>query len=183
LHEEVPDPRGGRAIEVEQGRLPVHPGMDPLFGVRIQIALERLAAAAGGGGNRAPAQRCDRFVAAEAPTSEGEILPSSYLPGLTPCDFDSLLPRGITRRLRAALREFDRRLPGFAGERGQLIGVETRTSSPVRITRHSDGLQSAGLAALYPAGEGAGYAGGIVSAAIDGRRVAHALAEMLRARA
>jgi uncharacterized FAD-dependent dehydrogenase len=77
--------------------------------------------------------------------------------------------------LRAALRGFDSRLPGFAGPEGQLVGVETRTSSAVRIARDPETLESEGVAGLYPTGEGAGYAGGIVSAALDGRRVAAAL--------
>jgi len=86
-----------------------------------------------------------------------------------------VLPRGVVKRMRAAVREFDSRLPGFAGAEGQLVGVETRTSSPVRIVRDPETLESPGVAGLYPAGEGAGYAGGIVSAALDGRRVAAAL--------
>jgi len=79
-------------------------------------------------------------------------------------------------RLQQGLRDFDARLPGFASEIGQLHAVESRTSSPVRVARDEETLESIGLARLYPAGEGAGYAGGIVSAALDGRRVAAAIA-------
>ncbi|RMH01470.1 MAG: FAD-binding protein, partial [Planctomycetota bacterium] len=173
LHEEIADPRGGPPVRVAEGRLPVHPAIDPFFGVRLQVALETLAAHAGGGDNRAPAQRCDHFVA-----GAGEVappLPTSYRPGLTPADFDAILPRGVARRLRRAMREFDRLLPGFAGAEGQIVGVETRTSSPVRLRRDPETLAAPGLAGLHPCGEGAGYAGGIVSAAIDGRRVAAAV--------
>lgn len=160
-------------------RLPETPEEDPLFGVRLQLALERRAAAAGGGANRAPAQRADSFAREKDPTAAG-VLPTSYRPGLVATDLGRVLPRGITRRLRSALRTFDKRLPGFASDAGQLIGVETRTSSPVRIARHPRTLESPGVAGLYPCGEGAGYAGGIVSAALDGRRVAAALGARIR---
>ncbi len=157
--------------------LPRDPGDDPLFGVRLQLALETVAAHAGGGGNRAPVQRAD-LVAAGRPEAT-EPLATSYRPGLTACDLGALLPAGIHQRLRAALPHFDQRLPGFVSEHGQLIGVESRTSSPVRIARDPETLESRELAGLYPCGEGAGYAGGIVSAALDGRRVATAIAGVL----
>jgi uncharacterized FAD-dependent dehydrogenase len=170
---------GGRGVAwgflelVGVERLPDTPEQDPLFGVRIQLALEARAAKAAGGAGRAPVQRVDAFLAGDGATPDA--LPSSYQPGLTPVDLARVLPRGVVKRLRAALREFDRRLPGFAGPEGQLVGVETRTSSPVRIVRDAQTLESVSVAGLYPAGEGAGYAGGIVSAALDGRRVAAAL--------
>ena len=173
LHEVVADPRGGAPLDVAAGRLPVHPEQDPLFGVRIQLALEVLAAHAGGGDGKAPAQRCIDFVTqsgAELPPSE-----TSYLPGLTAADFDTILPKGVARRLREGLRGFDTVLPGYAGEAGQLIGVETRTSSPVRLPRDAESLQAEGCPGLYPCGEGAGYAGGIVSSALDGVLVARAV--------
>jgi len=154
-------------------RLPDAPEDDPLFGVRVQMALETRAAKAGGGANKAPVQRADAFAAGDGGTPDA--LPTSYQPGLTPVDLARVLPRGVVKRMRAAVREFDSRLPGFAGAEGQLVGVETRTSSPVRIVRDPETLESPGVAGLYPAGEGAGYAGGIVSAALDGRRVAAAL--------
>jgi len=172
LHEEITDPRGGAPIRIAEGRLPVHPDQDPLFGVRLQLALETLAAHAGGGDNRAPAQRCSDFV--EDAGARQPPLPTSYLPGLAATDLTTLLPKGVVRRLREGLLEFDRKLRGFAGDGGQLIGVETRTSSPVRIARDVETLQAEGCPGLYPCGEGAGYAGGIVSAALDGIRVATA---------
>jgi uncharacterized FAD-dependent dehydrogenase len=156
------------------GDLPPSPETDPLFGVRIQLALEHVAAHLGGGASRAPVQRAD--LVAEGARATAPALPASYRPGLSPADLAELFPPGVLARLRAGLAAFDRRLPGFASEHGQLIGVETRTSSPVRLARDPETLESLGVPGLYPAGEGAGYAGGIVSAALDGRRVAAALA-------
>ena len=170
---------GGRGVSfgflelLGRERLPDHPDEDPLLGVRLQLALETRAAAAAGGENRAPVQRADAFLAGQGETPPA--LETSYRPGLTPVDLARILPRGIVRRLRAGLQDFDAKLPGFAGPEGQLVGVETRTSSPVRIVRDADTLESREVRGLYPAGEGAGYAGGIVSAALDGRRVAAAV--------
>lgn len=155
------------------GELPAAPGDDPLFGVYLQQALETVAAHLGGGANRAPAQRADAVAAGAA--GPGPVRPTSYRPGVAPVDLAEVLPPGMLRRLRGALREFERRIPGYASELGQVLGVETRTSSPVRIARDRLTLQSPGLGGLYPCGEGAGFAGGIVSAAIDGRRVARAI--------
>ncbi len=150
---------------------------DPLFGVRLQLALETLAARAGGGENRAPVQRADAFAVGRG--GKARALPTSYQPGVTPVDLAQVLPRGMFERLREAFADFDRKLPGFASEIGQLLGVESRTSSPVRIARDPETLECAGVAGLYPCGEGAGYAGGIVSAALDGRRVARAINSVL----
>jgi len=177
LHEIVPDSRGGDSLDVASGRLPIHPDFDPIYGVRIQIALETLAAQAGGGANRAPSQACVDFVQEQGPKQP--LVSTSYLPGLTPFDFRAILPRGITRRLHQALLEFEKKLPGYLGQEGQMIGIESRTSSPVRIARNNECLQAINLAGLYPCGEGAGFAGGIVSAALDGKRVANALATNL----
>jgi uncharacterized FAD-dependent dehydrogenase len=154
---------------------PARPDDDPCFAVAVQEAIERRAFAAAGGRNRAPVQRADAFVdgRGDAP----DALPASYRPGLTPVDLAAVLPAGLLARLRAGVRAFDARLPGFGGPTGQLVGVETRTSSPVRIVR--DPATRAAVPGLYPCGEGAGYAGGIVSAAIDGRRTAAALVAAL----
>ena len=167
----------GPGIELP-AELPARPEDDPLFGIRLQHALEAVAARAGGGGNRAPAQRAD-LVAGDV-IATCQALATSYRPGATPVALREVLPEGMFRRLAAALDAFDRRLPGFASEGGQLLGVETRTSSPVRIERDRETLESPGVAGLYPCGEGAGFAGGIVSAALDGRRVAAALADRLQ---
>jgi uncharacterized FAD-dependent dehydrogenase len=168
----------GFLAERADGSLPQSPEQDPLCGARLQLALETLAAQAGGGGNRAPAERADRF-AQEQSGALAPSLPTSYRPGVSASSLRSWLPPGLALRLRAGVRAFDAQLPGFAAEHGQLIGVETRTSSPVRIARDAHTCESPQLAGLYPCGEGAGYAGGIVSAALDGRRVAAALARAL----
>jgi len=171
-----------RALGAELGpdlrdELPSEPGDDALFGVRLQLALEFLAARAGGGAGRAPVQRADLVAAGARATAPA--LATSFRPGLTPIDLATLFPAALHARLAAAVRDFDRRLPGFASEQGQLVGVETRTSSPVRLARDPESLVAREVSGLYPAGEGAGFAGGIVSAALDGRRVAAALAKVL----
>ena len=143
------------------------PGL--LGGLEFQRNLEAGAYREGG---RAPAQAARAFL--DRRPGSGNLR-TSYCPGVTEADFDDLLPPFLTAELRAALAEFDRRIPGFVAQ-GTLIGVETRTSSPVRILRGED-FQSLGLAGLFPAGEGAGYAGGIVSSAVDGVRIADAIAQ------
>ncbi len=171
-----------RALGVDLGpgdtlALPRTPADDPLFGVRLQHAIESVAAHAAGGANRAPSQRADAVAAGDCGTPDP--LATSYRPGLAAVDLADVLPTGMLTRIRQGLRDFDARLPGFASELGQLLGVESRTSSSVRIPRDSETLESA-TRALYPCGEGAGYAGGIVSAALDGRRVARVLAHRER---
>jgi uncharacterized FAD-dependent dehydrogenase len=107
---------------------------------------------------------------------------SSYIPGLTASDVAPILDSAgldLADRLRVALAAFDRKLRGYRSEEAVLIGVESRTSSPVRVPRDPDTLQAPGFAGLYPCGEGAGYAGGIVSAALDGQSVARAIAAVL----
>lgn len=143
----------------------------PLSGVAFQRLLEERAFAAGGGGFVAPAQRLQDFMAGR---DSGSVLRTTYRPGVVPSDLSRLLPPFVIGPLREAVRRFGRGLPGFLSAEAQLVGVETRTSAPVRIERDG-GLMSPTLAGLYPCGEGAGHAGGIVSAAIDGLRVADAI--------
>lgn len=142
---------------------------DPLAGIAFQRRWERLAFSAGGGSYRAPAQRVADFLAGQAPASLQGARPT-YLPGAVPGDLRACLPAFATEAMAEGLRLFDRRLAGFAGGDAVLTGVETRSSSPVRILR--DGEGHASLRGLFPAGEGAGYAGGILSAAVDGIRTA-----------
>jgi uncharacterized protein len=141
----------------------------PLAGVAFQQDIERAAFRAGGGAFRAPAQRLGDFLARRPSTSVGT---SSYRPGLTPADLDAVLPSRVAESLRAGLKQIGARLPDFLLPEALLIAPETRTSAPVRILRDPQTLQSPSHAGLYPCGEGAGYAGGIVSAAVDGARVA-----------
>jgi uncharacterized FAD-dependent dehydrogenase len=141
----------------------------PLAGVAFQRAIEQAAFGAGGGGYRAPAQRLVDFLQDRASLS---LPPSSYHPGLSGADLREVLPPFVARALADGLREIAARVPGFLDARAQLIAAETRTSAPVRIVRDPVSLQSPSVRGLYPAGEGAGYAGGIVSAALDGARIA-----------
>lgn len=150
---------------------PDFPGEDPLAGVEFQREWERKAFSAGNGTYFAPAQNLMDFMSGRGSCG----IRSSYRPGTVETALADVLPADVTRALKAGFRHFDRKMRGFLTADATLTGVETRTSSPVRITRGDD-LQSISLAGLYPAGEGAGYAGGIMSAAADGIRIADAIA-------
>jgi uncharacterized FAD-dependent dehydrogenase len=147
---------------------------DPLAGIAFQRHWESLAFQAGGGNYTAPAQKVGDFLAGRASTALGSVTPS-YTPGIHLTDLAQCLPAFAVTALREALRAFDKQIKGFAMEDALMTGVETRTSSPVRVTRSED-FQSLNTQGLYPAGEGAGYAGGILSAGVDGIRVAEAVA-------
>ena len=157
------------------------PQAGPLGGVAFQRQYERLAWLAGGQSQRAPAESVGRFLTADRGVLAGQALAeeksllakASYRPGVEPACLEDFLPDFAVRALREALPIFQRRLKGFAGREALLIGVESRSSSPVRILRNAD-CQSA-IAGLFPCGEGAGYAGGIMSAAVDGIRCAQAV--------
>lgn len=142
-------------------------------GVAFQQQLERLAYEAGGGEQRAPGQRLPDFLAGSLSNS---LPQSSYRRGLTSAPVHEILPVAIVERLRAGFRHFARSMPPYLTEDAVLVAVESRTSSPVRVPRDRRLLQHPEAAGLYPCGEGAGYAGGIISAALDGIRVAEALA-------
>jgi uncharacterized FAD-dependent dehydrogenase len=152
-----------------------YPGTDPLAGIAFQRRLESLAFEAGGGTYAAPGQLVGDFLARRPSTAFGEVIPS-YKPGVVLTDLAACLPDYVLETIRMALPAFARQIAGFDRADAVMTGVETRTSSPVRITRGAD-FQSLNTLGLYPAGEGAGYAGGILSAAIDGIRVAEALAQ------
>jgi uncharacterized protein len=147
---------------------------DALAGVEFQRLWEQRAFAAGGGTYAAPAQRVADFLAGRASIAIGTILPS-YRPGVVPADLAACLPDFAVAAIREALPAFAKRIRGFADDDVIMTGVETRTSSPVRLARDAT-YQSPSVRGLFPAGEGAGYAGGIMSAAIDGIRVAEAVA-------
>jgi len=149
--------------------------VNPLDGIAFQRHWESRAFELGGGGYRAPAQRVGDFLRRRATTALGAIVPS-YQPGVQLTDFATggTLPDYAIEAIREALPAFERQIPGYAMDDAMLTGVETRTSSPLRITRGAD-RQSLNVAGLYPAGEGAGYAGGIMSAAVDGIETAEAL--------
>ncbi|RLB54290.1 MAG: FAD-dependent oxidoreductase [Deltaproteobacteria bacterium] len=147
------------------------PGGGPLAGVEFQRRLERAAHDAGGGGFAAPAQRLGDFLH-ERPSRRLPEIP--YRPGIQPADLGALFPPALAGALRRGLGDLCRRVRGFDHPRAVLLGVETRTSSPVRVPRQPDG-QARGIAGLFPAGEGCGHAGGITSSAVDGIRQADAL--------
>lgn len=161
-------PRSNAALVTTVSPTDGPPGI--LGGLEFQRTLERGAFAAGGGGQTSPAIGARAFLDRKTPARLPE---TSYEPRVVPADFDAFLPAFVAAELRLALADFDRKIPGFS-DQGTLIGVETRTSSPVRILRGDD-FQSPGLRGLFPAGEGAGYAGGIVSSAVDGVRIADSL--------
>ena len=150
-----------------------YPG-DVLAGVEFQRRWESAAFLAGGGEYRAPAQRVEDFLAGRPSTAIGTVTPS-YKPGVTPADLATCLPDYAVAAIREALPHFERQIRGFAHPDAVMTGVETRTSSPIRIRRDAR-FQSLNTAGLFPAGEGAGYAGGILSAGVDGIRVAEAVA-------
>ena len=153
-----------------------YPG-SPLAGIDFQRHWEAAAFVAGGSNYSAPAQLVGDFLAGRASTKLGSVVPS-YTPGITLTDLRSCLPEFATEALRESLPAFGRQIRGFDMADALMTGVETRTSSPVRVTRGAD-CQSLNTRGLYPAGEGAGYAGGIYSAAIDGIKVAEAVARAL----
>jgi uncharacterized FAD-dependent dehydrogenase len=150
------------------------PGDDPLAGIELQRKLEARAFELGGGDYEAPGQLVGDFLEGRPSTQLGSVEPS-YRPGVHLTDLASALPDYAIEAIREALPAFDQQIKGFAMKDAVLTGVETRTSSPVRLTRGDD-FQSVNVKGLYPAGEGAGYAGGILSAGVDGIKVAEAVA-------
>ena len=153
----------------------------PLAGIALQRALERRAYVLGGENYNAPAQMVGDFMAGRASTELGDVQPS-FQPGVSPGSLESALPDYAIAAIREALTAFGRQLRGFDRHDAILTAVETRTSSPIRI-RRDETLQSLNTLGLYPAGEGAGYAGGILSAGVDGINVAEAVALSIDARA
>lgn len=167
-----PHANSGLVVAVEPSDLERFGLRGPLAGVELQRRIETAAWTAGGGELRAPAARATDFARGRASST---VPDTSYIPGVVAADLASVLDAGgppLARRIAAALVQFDRSLRGYLTEEAVLVGVESRTSSPVRVPRHPETLESPDLAGLFPAGEGAGFAGGIVSAAMDGMRVA-----------
>jgi hypothetical protein len=148
---------------------------DPLSGIAFQRQLEEAAYRAGGGGYQAPAQRLREFLEGEKPTDLPEL---GYQPGAKPADLRSLLPGWVAEPLVKGMSAFFNKMKELDSPQSAVLGVETRTSSPVRILRSADGM-SPQVAGLFPAGEGSGYAGGITSSAVDGIRAADELVAWL----
>ena len=153
------------------------PSGDTLAGVQFQRELEDAAYRLGGGNYAAPAQRVEDFLKHRPSTGAGKVVPT-YLPSVRWCDLHGCLPPFACEALEEGLPMLGRKLRGFDAPDAVLTAVETRSSSPVRIVRDNLSFQSA-LRGLYPCGEGAGYAGGIMSAAADGLRVAEMILEEL----
>ena len=151
-----------------------YPG-HPLAGLEFQRKIEARAFELGGGTYDAPGQLVGDFLAGKPSREFGAIIPS-YKPAVHLCDLATALPDYAIEAIREALPAFEKQIKGFARDDAVLTGVETRTSSPIRIKRDDDTLQSVNIKGLYPAGEGAGYAGGILSSAVDGIKVAEAVA-------
>jgi uncharacterized protein len=172
----------GLVVAIADEDLAPYRDAGPLAGLALQQDLERWACRLGTLAGQdshtsqtAPAQRVADFVAGRVSDS---LLDTSYQPGLKSVDMSEVLPDHIARPLQIGLREFGKKMPGYGSNDGQLIGVESRTSSPVRIPRDRDTSQHLSLRRLFPCGEGAGYAGGIVSAAMDGERCAEGLVRL-----
>jgi uncharacterized FAD-dependent dehydrogenase len=149
-----------------------------LAGVALQESLESTAYVLGGSDYCAPGQLVGDFLRGASSSKLGAVIPSD-LPGVRLGDLSQALPAYAIEAIREALPAFGRQLRGFDREDAVLTGVESRTSSPVRLTRHADSLQSLNVRGLFPCGEGAGYAGGILSAGVDGIKVAEAVARSL----
>ena len=147
---------------------------DPAKAVAFQRKLEQAAFRAGGGNYLAPAETVGSFLQAKGQLALGQVQPT-YPRGVTPCDLGALLPPELSGALREGLTAFGRKMAAYRAPDAVLTGLETRTSSPVRLLRDGETLQCDALQGLYPCGEGAGYAGGIMTAAVDGVRCAAAL--------
>jgi hypothetical protein len=172
-----PYANSGIVVEIRPEDLVKYAGFGVLAGIEFQKELEREAWKNGGHKQMAPAQRLTDFVSGEF---SGSIPKVSYFPGVTSSPLHSWLPRGIGRRLRDGFRLFGHVMKGYLTNEAVVLGVESRTSSPVRITRDPNGLNHIRISGLYPCGEGSGYTGGIVSSAVDGMRVADSIGNMLK---
>ncbi|MGE5432030.1 MAG: NAD(P)/FAD-dependent oxidoreductase [Syntrophomonadaceae bacterium] len=148
----------------------------PFAGLEYQKEVEKIAFEAGGRTQRAPAQRVTDFVKGKISDS---LPDTSYIPGVTPAALHEVLPMEISKRLKGALIEFGKKMKGYYSEEAQMLAAETRTSSPIRVPRDHETYMHINLPGLFPSGEGAGYAGGIVSAAMDGENCAGAVAKYI----
>ena len=162
----------GIVVSVELDDVRRHHGSDPLAGLRYQRETEERIFAAGDGSQQAPSQRMSDFIEERLSDS---LPATSYIPGLYAAPLHALLPAPITTRLQKAMVKFGAQKAGFLTNDAVIVGVESRTSAPVRIPRQRSSLEHVDIKNLYPCGEGAGYAGGIVSAALDGQNVATAV--------
>jgi uncharacterized FAD-dependent dehydrogenase len=163
------------AIQPQDWQSYTHPDEAALGALRFQQAVEQQACLMGGNTQQAPAQRLADFVKGKPSSS---LLPTSYQPGLVSTVMDEVLPGFVAKALREGFQAFGKKMKGFVSNEAQIVGVESRTSSPVRIPRDNETCEHPQVKRLFPCGEGAGYAGGIMSAAMDGERVAKAFAQL-----
>jgi len=171
-----PYANSGIVVEIKPEDLTKYSTSGALAGIEFQKELEREAWKNGGHTQRAPAQRLADFVSGE---NSGSLPKVSYFPGVTVSPLHSWLPKSIGRRLRDGFRLFGHTMHGYLTNEAVILGVESRTSSPVRIPRDPEKLHHIRITGLYPCGEGSGYAGGIVSSAVDGMRAAEAIARKI----
>ncbi|MBV6646176.1 MAG: FAD-dependent oxidoreductase [Cyclobacteriaceae bacterium] len=167
----------GIVVAVEREDIVDYDSWEELAAMQFQAEVEQKAWQAGGKTQKAPAQRLVDFVAGKTSSSLPE---TSYQPGLTASNMDEVLPTFIAERLKKGFKAFGKKMPGYLTNEAQIIGVESRTSSPVKIPRHRDTCEHLEIKGLFPCGEGAGYAGGIASAAMDGERCMENLAQLAR---
>jgi uncharacterized FAD-dependent dehydrogenase len=171
-----PYANSGIVVEIKPEDLAKYGNSGVLAGIEFQKDLEREAWKNGGHSQHAPAQRLADFVSGAISSSLPKV---SYFPGVTSSPLHSWLPKSLGRRLRDGFRLFGQLMNGYITNEAVVLGVESRTSSPVRIPRDPEKLHHITVRGLYPCGEGSGYAGGIVSSAVDGMRSAEAIAEEL----
>lgn len=162
----------GMVVQVEKDDIPDFQKYDDLAAMEFQASMEQAAWKFGGETQTAPAQRMVDFIQGRV---SSDLPETSYQPGLNSVDMRQVLPEFISRRLHQGFKEFGKKMKGYFTNEAQIVGVESRTSSPVRIPRNPDTLEHVDIKGLYPCGEGAGYAGGIASAAMDGERCMVAL--------
>lgn len=169
-----PYANSGVVVAVDERDWTHHEALGALAGVAYQTRIEQAAYNSVRTTLQvAPAQRVTDFLVNKV---SGSLPSTSYIPGIASVDLRTVLPTGIIGRLKGALQDFEKQMPGYVSQDAVIVGVESRTSSPVRIPRNKETFESESLTQLYPSGEGAGYAGGIVSAALDGQNVARAIA-------
>ena len=162
----------GLVVEIREKDLGAYSSHGPLAGLEFQKELERMAFLNGGNGQIAPAQKLTDFTAGKL---SQELPETSYFPGVISSPMHFWLPESISERLKLGLIHFNSKMNGYLSKNALMVGVESRTSSPVRIPRGAESFEHPGVSGLFPCGEGAGYAGGIASCAIDGERTAEAV--------
>ncbi len=167
-----PYANSGTVVAIELEDLKPYAGHGVFAGLALQRAVEQTMFGAGDGSQRAPAQRLTDFVNGKLST---DLPDTSYIPGLAPARLDELLPAAISERLQQGVKDFGRKMRGYYTAEANVIGTESRTSSPVRIPRDRKTFRHPDVDNLFPCGEGAGFAGGILSAAMDGQNVARAV--------